>query len=160
VSQVKVALDFCLSPRLVGVLRELYGHLGYNFLHLQALAIAGNTPDPRWAEKYKKFGGSVILSGDSKIAYKPHEALAFIDNGLISFFPVEAWASLKAPAQAAVFVYWWPKIAAMLDTVEPGTCWRLPFFARRGDLRLTNVAAEQLIIPPDILDAERKRRAS
>ena len=78
---------------MAGVLAELYGHLGYEFLHLKDLGMNADTPDPEWAAKYKRFGGRIVLSGDYKIAYKPHIALAFIDNGLTSFFPYEAWAT-------------------------------------------------------------------
>lgn len=87
-SRTKVALDFNISQRMVGVLDALYGHHGFEFMHLEKL-VPGNTSDPVWADKYKRFGGRIVISGDCRIAYKPHEAIAFIDNGLISFFPDE-----------------------------------------------------------------------
>jgi hypothetical protein len=68
------------------VLEALYGHHGYEFLHLNKL-VPGKTGDPGWADTYKKFGGKIVLSGDCRIAYKPREAVAFIDNGFVSFFP-------------------------------------------------------------------------
>jgi hypothetical protein len=56
VSRTKVALDFNISQRMVGALDALYGHLGFEFMHLEKL-VAGNTSDPVWADKYKRFGG-------------------------------------------------------------------------------------------------------
>jgi hypothetical protein len=69
-----VASDFNISPRAVGSLRELYGHHGYDFLHLKALL--HQKSDIFWADAYKRFGGKFVISGDCRIAYKPHEAIA------------------------------------------------------------------------------------
>jgi hypothetical protein len=158
VSQTRVALDFSLSPRLVGVLAAMYGHQGHDFRHLKDLGISGNTPDPKWADKYKQFGGRIVLSGDTRIAYTPHLALAFIDNGLICFFPAEPYNNLKVHAQVAAFVYWWPKIAEKITTTIgslDGGCWRIPCLARKDDLRLSDKELEPLVIPASVLAAYR-----
>jgi hypothetical protein len=76
VSLIKVASDFNVSPRAVDALKALYGHHGYDFLHLRTL-VNNKASDPFWADVYKRFGGKFVISGDCKIAYKPHEAIAY-----------------------------------------------------------------------------------
>lgn len=157
-SRIKVALDFCVSPRFVAVLQELYGHAGYEFLHLSKL-VAAQTEDPVWADRYKRFGGKIVLSGDCKIAYKPHEAVAFVDNGFISFFPEEIWSGLRLHEKAAHLVYWWPKIVRIAQDAEAGTCWRIPCRGKKGDLKLHDCEMHPLVIPDSTLDKARRRRA-
>ena len=158
-SRVKVALDFCLSHRMVRVLSELYGHHGYEFLHLRELVPAA-TNDSDWADVYRKFGGRLVLSGDPRIAYRPHQAVAFIDNGLISFFPAGAWARLTGTEKASVLVYWWPAISLKAREAEGGTCWRIPCEGKSGDIRLRSKALERLLIPDEVLDEARKARGA
>jgi hypothetical protein len=154
---VKVAFDFNLSHKFVGVFKALYSSPEFEFLHLRDLGIDGNTPDPRWADIYKQKGGRVVISGDCNIAYKPHLALAFIDNGFVSFFPQGSWASLKAHEQAAILVHSWPKIEEAFRMASAGTCWRIPCVARKGDVRLADAPLTPLIIPDSELKAIRAK---
>jgi hypothetical protein len=162
VSQTHVALDHCLSPRLKTVLAAAYGHEGFRFLHLREIGVAGSTPDPDWATAYKRFGGKVVLSGDVRIATTPHLALAFLDNGLLCFFPDGAYAALKVHAQLAFLVHSWPRVAAKIVETLPtvgdvGTLWRIPCAARKGNVHLTESPLEPLTIPPFVLNRERQK---
>jgi PIN like domain len=159
VTRTKIALDFCLSPRLVGVLKALYGHHNFEFLHLKDL-VKGNTPDDQWAGNYARFGGHVVLSGDTNIAYRPNLAVAFIDNSFTCFFPCSTWSNLRGPQKAAAIVHWWPVISDMLPTIEKGTLWRMQCSNVKGSLRLGNQTFEQLKIPDDVLEGARKKLAS
>lgn len=157
-TRIKIALDFCLSPRLVGALKALYGHHNFEFLHLRDL-VKGKTPDDQWAANYARFGGHVVISGDTNIAYRPHLAVAFVDNNFVCFFPAEPWSNLKGPQKAAAIVHWWPMISDLIPNVDRGTLWRMPCTSRKGVVRLGQEAFEQLTIPQEILEQARKRAA-
>lgn len=158
-STTRVALDFNCAPRLVDALNALYGHTGFQFIHLQSL-VDGRTEDEIWADAYKKFGGRVVLSGDARIAYKPHQAIAFIDNGFLSFFPDESWCQMPGRARAATLVYSWPLIAQKIAEAPDGSCWRIPCSYSRKDaeLKLSNSTLHALRIPPTVLDEARQAR--
>jgi hypothetical protein len=160
VTRIKIALDFCLSPRLVGVLKALYGHHNFEFLYLGDLVKDGKTPDDQWAVNFARFGGHVVISGDTNIAYKPNLAVAFIDSKFVCFFPAEAWSNLRIPQQVAAIIHWWPTIADMLPNVARGTLWRMPCIARKGVIHLGNEKFQELVIPAHELEKARKRIAS
>jgi hypothetical protein len=159
VSTVRVALDFNCAPRLVGALTALYGHKGFQFLHLETL-VAGRTDDEIWADAYKRTGGHVVISGDTRIAYRPHQAIAFIDNGFLSFFPDPCFCQMPAHARSATFVYAWPAIERKIAEAPPGTCWRIPCSFSKGDgeLKLSGEPLWPLAIPDEILDKARAQR--
>jgi hypothetical protein len=155
-----VALDFNMSPRIGDALRALFSKDGFDFTHMQEL-VPGPSQDDFWADAFKRFGGHVVLSGDCKIAYKPHLAIAFIDNEFLSFFPGEAWSHFGGADKAALMVHAWPRIAAAIRTQQRGTCWRIPCARRgKGALRLLDDPLEPLKIPHEVLKAARAQKAS
>lgn len=149
-SKIKVALDFCLSRRLVGALDHLYGDSGYEFLHLSKI-VPNTSSDQVWADAYRRFGGRIVLSGDSRIAYRPHQALAFQANGLVSFFPDGSWGQLRGHEKSAFMIYWWPAIELKAQSAPDGTSWRLPCNSKKGDLRLVGSDLIPLVIPDEVL---------
>jgi hypothetical protein len=160
VTVTRVALDFNVSHRLVGALNELYGHNGFEFMHVSKM-VPPKTEDTVWADRYKRFGGRIVISGDCRIAYRPHEAVAFVDNGFVSFFPEKDWSRLRAAARSAFLVYWWPRMAQTAQACSDGCCWRLPCVVRGGELRLKDCEPEPLVIPDQVLaDARRRRPAN
>jgi hypothetical protein len=154
---VRVAIDFNCTPRMVGALDAFYGHRGFQFL--QSL-VPGRTDDDIWADAFKKFGGHAVLSGDCKIAYKPHLAIAFIDNGFISFFPDGEWSRLKGHMRNAVMVHAWPMIEEKIALGILGTCWRIPCKFVNGELRITAEPLEKLEIPDEVLEEARHKKAA
>jgi PIN like domain len=158
VTRIRVALDSCLSERFVAVLSSLYGHNGFEFLHIDKL-VPAKTKDTSWADVYKRFGGRIVVSGDTKIAYRPHEAVAFIDNGFISFFPDKGWGELRGHEQAAILVHQWPEMARHAAMQNDASCWRFPFSAKRGEIRLLERPMTKLEIPDAVLDATNRRAA-
>lgn len=157
-SRLKTGLDFNCSPRLVGALDALFGHRGFEFLHLEKL-VHSTTADETWADTFTRFGGKVVISADPKIAYKPHQALAFIDNGLTAFFPAEAFSHLKPNERSAFLVHAWPAIEEKLKEECAGTCWRISCQVSKSELRLDRPPLlEQLRIPPDVLEKFRQHR--
>jgi hypothetical protein len=104
-------------------------------------------------------GGLVVISGNSQIAYRPHQAIAFIDNGLISFFPDGEWCRLLAHMRSAVIVQAWPRIEEKIAEAAKGTCWRIPCRLVEGELRLSGEPLHKLEIPDDVLETERRKKA-
>jgi hypothetical protein len=125
-------------------------------MHIETI-VSGPTKDVIWADTYKRYGGKFVLSGDCKIAYKPHEAVAFIDNGLIAVFPSENWTKLRLNTQAVILPHYWPSIAKTFATARDGTCWRLPLSVKDRVVTLNDVALEPLEIPTDVLTEARSR---
>jgi hypothetical protein len=159
VNRVRVGIDFNCSPRLAGALDALYGHKGFQFLHVQTL-VEGRTKDETWADVFTKFGGRVVVSGNCKIAYKPHQAVAFIDNGLISFFPEGAWSRLFGHMRNAFLIHAWPRMEEKISAGMYGTCWGIPFRFIDGELRLSSEPLKLLEIPNDILEAARAEKSA
>lgn len=133
--------------------------ISYEFLHLQDI-VAGNTPDVVWADAYRRGGGRVVISGDPKIAYRPHEAAAFIDNDLLAFFPDECWGRMPGHARNAALIHAWPRIEALITGGEAASCWRIPcrYGCHSKELALGESAFQPLRIPPDILARVRAPR--
>jgi hypothetical protein len=156
VSRIRVALDFNCAPRLVGALDALYGHRGFEFLHLESL-VRGKTKDEIWADVYKRFGGKVVLSGDGKIATKPREAIAFIDNGFLSFFPARSFCHLAANARSAFFVHAWPLIETKISEGLHAGCWRIPCVGKKEEVFLACRPLEPMEIPNAVLEEARRR---
>lgn len=153
----KVAVDVCLSPRMPDALNSMYGLHGFEFIYVRDL---GGGPDAAWADVFKRFGGELVLSGDAKIATRPHEAVAFIDNGFKSFFPDgRHWYKLTIQMQFSYIIHQWGLLMPHLDRVDPGTCWRMPLAYRNDSLILERtMTLKALEIPKAVLDEQRKRR--
>lgn len=156
-SLIRVVSDFNISPRAVEALRALYGHHGYDFLHLRTL-VNKRAPDTFWEDEYKRFGGKFVISGDCRIAYKPHEAIAFIDNGLITAFPSENWMDLYQNEKAVLLTYYWPMIATKFREAPEGSCWRIPITGVKGHVVLKPIELVPLEIPTGVLQAARQER--
>ena len=161
--RLKVALDCDVPERLASVFNSLYGHRGFEFFPVTEFA-PGNSTDDHWADAFKRFGGHVTLSGDGQIAYKPHKALAFIDNGFISFFFATPWQRTLGHVKAAHAVYWWPIIERQILLGPRGRCWRIPCDLKMAnnrllDLRLVPGELESLVIPEEVLEQARHERA-
>lgn len=156
-SRVRVGVDFDCSSRLVGALEALYGYRGFEFLHLETL-VASTTEDEIWADRFTRYGGQVVISGNSRIAYTPHQAVAFIDNGLICFFPCGEWNRLGGHLRDAVMIEAWPRIEKKIAEVPGGSCWRIEFGYKDGELRLAGRELTKLAIPDEVLQKARQQR--
>lgn len=141
----------------------MYGQNGFEFHHVSKL-VPQNSTDDFWADAFKRFGGHVVLSGDGQIAYRPHKALAFIDNGFMSFFLSSPWHHLEGHGKIAHILYHWPQIEAKIREQERSTCWRVSCDAKRSQgkivhLRLLKSDLQRLEIPADVIQAHRKAKA-
>jgi hypothetical protein len=145
------------------MLENLYGHRGFEFIHVTTFA-AASSGDDFWADAFKRFGGHVTLSGDGRIAYKPHQAIAFLDNGFLAFFCDSPWSEMPGHLKAAHLAFWWPTIEEKIREGDASCCWRIPCEAKRGadnrrfDLRLTLAQIHPLRIPADVIEKAREAR--
>ena len=72
-----------------------FGDQGFEFIYESDFAPA-DAPDEHWAVAFKRFGGRIVHSADKNIAKKPHQIMAFKENGLICFFLESRWSSSTA----------------------------------------------------------------
>lgn len=163
-SKIKIAVDCDIPVRAAAVLESMYGENGFEFYHVSKLVPPASSDD-FWADALKRFGGHVALSGDGQIAYRPHKALAFIDNGFISFFVASPWHHMGGPGKVAHLIFHWPFIEAKIREGQQGTCWRVPCDAKRAKgkiehLRLRKTDLLALEIPKHVLEAARKAKAA
>jgi hypothetical protein len=158
VKRLKVALDCDISPRMTTVLGELYGARGFEFVRVTEFELA-TADDYVWADSFKRFGGSIVLSADKKIGAKPHKALAFIENGFASFFMDRPWSGLQGHFKAAHLTFWWPFIERMVrsETVY-GRCFRVPCHLKAGVLSLGECEIPEMKIPEEVLAQARRKR--
>jgi hypothetical protein len=136
--RIKVAIDVSIPPRVVRLLQTGFGDQGFEFVYLPQFA-AGNSPDEFWAVAFKRFGGQIVLSGDKNIAKKPHQVIAFKENGLICFFCDRRWAAADLTFKAAHLVYWWPRIQARISESKPRDCWWVPMAIKDQDFRKVEI---------------------
>lgn len=84
--------------------------------------------DVDWITAFSARGGRCVVSGDEKMRDRPPERAALESAGLIAVFPPEGrfWIPLKTLGQAAFLIRWFPVIAELACTADPGTHFRLP----------------------------------
>jgi hypothetical protein len=159
VKRLKVALDCDVSPRLKPVLGELYADRGFEFVNVTDFAPAP-TDDEIWADAFKRFGGSIVISGNKKIGAKPHQALAFIENGFASFFMMGKWSMMKGHLKAAHLAFWWPTIERKVRDGAEGRCYKVPCNETKGKLTLFECDLGEMTIPEAVLAELRKAKAA
>jgi hypothetical protein len=83
--------------------------------------------EPNWIRKFANDNGDVIVSGDFQILQHWPDLIAYIESGLISFFPPSGFGRLKGYGQAALIMRWWPAIIEKAKVSQRGDCWRIPW---------------------------------
>src|ERR1700722_18397321 len=84
------------------------------------------TDDPTWLMAFARDGGDAILSGDPNILQHWPNLVAYIESGLVSFFPPSGFSDLKGFGQASLLIRWWPAMIEKAKISERGDCWRIP----------------------------------
>lgn len=139
-----MAVDEDVSQRVARVLDAAYGDKGYEFIYVADIAGTG-AKDEFWAERFRKFGGEIVLSADKNIAKKAHKLLAFQENGLICFFMAPLWSNRPGHFKLCHVVNWWHWIDRKLAECAKGDCWQVP-------LTLTGAEFKRLEVPKHVLD--------
>jgi hypothetical protein len=99
-------VDEDISRRVASVLDSAYADKGYEFIYIADLTGVG-AEDEFWAEKFRKFGGEIVLSADRAITKKAHKVLAFKENGLTCFFIESLWSNRPGYYKLCHALYWW-----------------------------------------------------
>jgi hypothetical protein len=84
------------------------------------------TTDPSWISKFATDGGDAILSGDSNILQHWPDLIAYMESGLVSFFPPSGFGRLNGYGQASLILRWWPCIVEKIKIAARGDAWRIP----------------------------------
>ena len=123
---MKVRLDENLSYRVSGAIRAiLSGRTGLVVDWVRDEHPPGVT-DPSWISKFAADGGAAIVSGDADILQHWPDLIAYMESGLISFFPPPGFDRLRGYGQASLFLRWWPCIVEKIKMSRAGDAWRLP----------------------------------
>lgn len=85
---------------------------GFEF-HWEPSFAPASATDEFWATAFKRFGGTVIITGDKNIARRPHQIHAFCACDLICFFCDRHWSQQDLAYQCAHLIRWWPTVQAL-----------------------------------------------
>ncbi|KRR11299.1 hypothetical protein CQ12_05600 [Bradyrhizobium jicamae] len=123
---MKIRLDENLSYRVAKALRAfLADRSGLEVTWVRDFHPPG-TDDPSWLKAFAAEGGNAILSGDARILQHWPNLIAYMESGLISFFPPSSFDDLKGFGQASLLLRWWPVIVEKTKLSQAGDCWRIP----------------------------------
>lgn len=124
---MKVRLDEMLSYRVANALKAfLADRSGLEISWVRDHHPPG-TNDPTWLRAFAADGGIAAVSGDGNILQHWPNLIAYIESGLVCFFPPTGFQhQLTGFAQAALLIRWWPAIIEKIKISERATCWRIP----------------------------------
>jgi PIN like domain len=83
--------------------------------------------DPTWLKGFSEEGGIAMVSGDCHILQHWPNIVAYIESGLICFFPPPRFNQFNAYGKASLLIRWWPAIIEKIKISQRGDCWRIPF---------------------------------
>lgn len=109
--------------------------------------------DVPWLKRFAADGGKVVISGNTKMRWVPHERRALIEHGFVVIFFENQWSNWKFFRKCALLLFWWPAVARRIKRAKPGF-WYIPSHWREGTLR--KVSSED----PRKLKIERKQFAA
>ncbi|HLG81446.1 MAG TPA: hypothetical protein VKY22_10545 [Bradyrhizobium sp.] len=123
---MKIRLDENISYRVAKALKAfLADRSGLEITWVRDFHPPG-TEDPIWLKAFASEGGNAILSGDGRILQHWPNLIAYMESGLISFFPPANFDDLKGFGQASLLLRWWPVIVEKTKLSQAGDCWRIP----------------------------------
>jgi len=114
---------------------------------------APGASDPSWIRQFAADDGMLMLSGDADILQHWPNLIAYIESGLIAFFPPAGFGNLKGFGQASLILRWWPVMIEKAKQCERGTCWRFPLNWN------AHVATLKQLQDPRFREAEAQRAA-
>jgi hypothetical protein len=110
--------------------------------------------DAPWLKRFAADGGKVVISGDTKMRWVPHERLALIEHDFVVIFFENQWSKWKFFRKCALLLHWWPLVASCIKRAKPGF-WYIPcHWKEKG--RLRKVSTDD----PRKLKIERKQVAA
>lgn len=122
--ELKIRLDECISYRVaLAVVQVTANREGYEVSFVRQ---GKGGSDPNWMAAFAAEEGTAIVSGDHDIRQHWPNLIAYIESGLVSFFPPKAYEHLSGFGRAAFWLRWWPAIVEKIKLSEKGDRWRLP----------------------------------
>ena len=123
---MKICFDENISPRVANAVLALTGNRkGFEVCYVRQL-FGPSTPDPHWMKHFAGDDGTAIVSGDYDILQHWPNLIAYIESGLISFFPPTVFKRLRGYSRAALLIRWWPTIIEKIKMSDRGDIWRMP----------------------------------
>jgi hypothetical protein len=110
--------------------------------------------DEPWIKRFAADGGKVIISGDTKMRYVPHERLALIQAGMLVFFFDGKWSTWGFFHKCSLLIHHWPAIASRVKRTRSAAFWQIPLsWSEKAKLRRASLD------DPKKLKLERKSKA-
>lgn len=123
---MKVRLDEHLSYRVANAIKALLADRTGLTVDWVRDEHPPGTLDSNWIRKFADDGGHAFLSGDFRILQHWPDLIAYIESGLVSFFPPPGFDRLKGYGQASLIIRWWPAVIEKVKISQRGDCWRIP----------------------------------
>lgn len=158
---MKIRLDENISQRVFKAVNALTANrAGFEVSHNRMAGDAGK-PDPLWIKSFAEDDGTAIVSGDYNILQNWPDLIAYIDSGLVAYFPPPQFKRLKGYGRAALLIRWWPALVEHAKTAARGPVWRIPMvwtpnpsiFKPLKDPRIDAIRTQEQIEPaPKVLE--------
>ena len=136
---MKIAFDENMPATLVRVFQALAKEHGFrrHFMNVEIVSSKDYSPslgdpdfvsksDVPWLVRYKRDGGRIVVSGDTKMPDVPQELRAIVDGGLVAFFFPNQWNKWKFPRKSALILVWLERIIEEARASRPGSLYRIP----------------------------------
>lgn len=88
--------------------------------------VKGRGSDAPWIRRFRKDGGKIILSGNTKMPSVPQELLAIQDCRISVFFFPNQWNSWRFSRKSALIFAWLERILAQAKKAKRGAMYRIP----------------------------------
>ena len=121
---MKVVLDENLSPALARALNALFAG-EHDVRHLRDM-FGPSVKDEEWIAKLSGEGRWVVISGDSRIAKRKSEQLAFRRSRPVGFFFAPALNAAKVTKQMQRLLAMWDAIDGISGRIAGGAMYELP----------------------------------
>jgi hypothetical protein len=99
--------------------------------------------DEPWIKRFAADGGKVIISGDTRMRYVPHERLALVEAGLLVFFFDGKWSEWGFFHKCSLLIHHWPAIARRINRTKSSAkaaFWQIPLsWNEKAKLRKTSL---------------------
>lgn len=116
--------------------------------------------DVPWLKRFAEDGGKIVISGDTKMRYVPHERKALIDHGFVVIFFEGQWSKWTFFPKCALLLHWWPVVAKKIKSARPGF-WTIPCnWKENGRLRKLSMEDPRALKLEQRKASERKRKAA
>jgi len=136
---VKVAFDENMPAALVRTFQTLAADKGFKRLFRNVVIVTAKdyTPEPSdsdymrksdvpWLRRYRRDGGKIVVSGNTRMVRVPQELQALIEEGLVTFFFPEVWNRWRFPRKCGLIMVWLERLISEGRRAARGSLYRIP----------------------------------